>query len=151
MAKKEAFFIKKTETLEIELYAVRSKDGKWLRSKGQNGYGNSWVDEFSKAKIWSRPGPAKAQVTWWGTNYPNFGVPDLVQIVSGTCNYLDQTQRVEDAARKKIIQKAQDKVNNIEYRINNYLQRTKTDKDQIERWKSELEVAKKDLEKIKAK
>lgn len=151
MAKKEVFFIKKTETIEIELYAVRSKDGKWLRSKGQNGYGNSWVDEFSKAKVWNRPGPAKAQVTWWGTNYPAYGVPDLVQIVSGTCNYLDQTQRVEEAARKKTIQKAQDKVNNIEYRINNYIQKTKVDKQQIDRWQNDLEAARKDLEKLKAK
>ena len=151
MAKKETFFIKKTENIEINLYAVRSKDGKCLRSKGQNGYGNSWVDEFSQAKVWNRPGPAKAQVTWWGTNYPDFGVPDLVQIVSGTCNYLDQTERVQEAARKKEIANAQQKVRDIEYRINNYLNRNRIDQNQIDRWKAELVIANKTLDTIKGK
>ncbi len=151
MPKKEIFAILKTEIIEIHLYAVRSKDGKWLRSKGQNGYGESWVDDFSKAKVWNRPGPAKGQVTFWGSNYPQYGVPDLVEIVSGTCNYLDQTERVMKSVRKKELDKASQKVLDIEYRINNYLNRNRIDQQKIDIWKLELEKANKVLTDLKGK
>jgi hypothetical protein len=77
--KKDNFVIIRSETLELNFYAVRSKDGKWLRAKGYGGSGKSWVDEMSKAKIYANPGPAKAQITFWAKNYPEYGVPELVQ------------------------------------------------------------------------
>jgi len=147
--KEEVFKILKTENISLNFYAVRSKDGKWLRTTGQGG-GRHWVDELSEAKIYGRPGPAKAQVTFWGTNYPEFGVPDLVQITSGTCNYLDQSDRVEDASRKKKLREAQQKVRNIEFKINNYIVDAKMIKNiPIDSWKKELEQAKNKVELLK--
>ena len=75
----------------ITIYVIRSRDGKYLRSKGYNGYGECWVDAITNAKTWSKPGPAKAQVTWWSKNYPDYGTPDLVilhatihEVISGS-------------------------------------------------------------------
>jgi hypothetical protein len=149
MAKKEEFKITKTENIPLNFYAVRSKDGKWLRSKGYNGYGDSWVDDIMKAKIWMRPGAAKAQVTFWANSYPQYGIPDLVQITSGVCNYLDQTERVAEVKRKKRIADAQQKVTNLEMRINNYLTRTRLDQSQVDKWKNELILANKQLDLVK--
>lgn len=63
-------------------YIVRNKEGKFLRSKGYGGSGECWVDDLEKAKVWSRPGPAKAQVTWWLTHYPSYGLPEIVPLVA---------------------------------------------------------------------
>ena len=35
--------------IDLKLYAVQSKDGKWLRAKGYSGSGNSWVENIEDA------------------------------------------------------------------------------------------------------
>jgi hypothetical protein len=105
MAKKDNFIIKKTEILGLNFYAVRSQDGKWLRAK-KHGYNSfdtsgSWTENISEAKIYGKPGPAKTQITFWGNNYPKFGIPDLVKITTGECQYLDQEDRVKKAGVTK--------------------------------------------------
>ena len=117
MSKKEEFIIKKTEVLEMSFYAVRSQDGKWLRAKkhhnayrGEFDSNGSWTDNIAEAKIYGKPGPAKSQVTFWGTNYPEYGVPDLVRIVSGKCEFLDQEDRVKKAELQKKIKQAKNDV-----------------------------------------
>lgn len=149
MSKKENFTVIKTEEVNLNFYAVRSQDGKWYRSKGYGGYGDSWVDDITKAKIYSKPGPAKAQVTFWAKNYPEYGVPYLVKITTGVCEYLDQTDRVTDTIQKLKIRDLESNISSCEYRINNYLQKTKWDKDYIEKEKIKLENFKKELEKLK--
>jgi len=149
MAKKEEFTITKTEEVSLNFYAVRSKDGKWFRSKGYGGGGDSWVDDLTKAKIYSKPGPAKSQITFWGKYYPEFCVPDLVRITTGVCEYLDQTDRVKDRILKIKEKEIQDNIRNAEYRINNYLQKTKWDKDYIKKEKQNLEKYKEELKQIK--
>lgn len=149
MAKNETYTVKKTETVNLDFYAVRSQDGKWLRSKGMNGYGESWVDDLTKAKIYSKPGPAKAQITFWAKHYPDFGIPDLVRITTGVCEYLDQTERVTDAVLKIKTRELEAKIRNSEYRINNYLQKTKWDKDYIEKEKNDILKYKEELKNLK--
>lgn len=63
-------------------YVVRNKEGKFLRSKGYNGYGECWVDGLDKAKVWSKPGPAKAQRTWWLEHFPDYGAPDVIPLLA---------------------------------------------------------------------
>lgn len=63
---------------DLKFYAVRNKEGKWFRRKGYGGSGDSWVDEITKARIYNKIGTARAQISWWFTNYPSFGCPDLV-------------------------------------------------------------------------
>ena len=149
MSKKEEYIIKKTEEVNLNFYAVRSQDGKWFRSKGLYGNGDSWVDDLTKAKIYSKPGPAKSQITFWAKNYPEYGIPDLVRITTGVCEFLDQTDRVTDRVKKIKIKELEDKIRNSQYRINNYFQKTKWDKEYIEKEKVEIERFKQELEKIK--
>ena len=149
MAKKETFTIKKTETVNLNFYAVRSQDGKWFRSKGYGGGGNSWVDDLTKAKIYANPGPAKTQITFWAKNYPEYGIPDLVRITTGVCEYLDQTERVKDRIQKIKQKEIEDKIRNSEYKINNYLQKTQWDKQYIEKEKKDIVKFKEELKKLK--
>jgi hypothetical protein len=85
----------------LEFYVVRSKDGKYLRSKGYGGYGQSWVEELKKAKVYTKKGPACAQVTWWATNYPDYGIPDLVPITGTLGEPIPQEKRVLTSIWKK--------------------------------------------------
>lgn len=154
-AKKEEFIVKRTETLDLNFYTVRSQDGRWLRAK-KHGYnsldhGRSWTDDLTEAKIYSKPGPAKSQITFWANNYPTFGVPDLVQITTGVCLFLDQENRVKDAIKKKEIASAKRKVETITYRINNCIARNNIERDKVRTWKKELESAKTTLQNLSSK
>lgn len=60
-------------------YAVRNKKGKFFRSRGI-GYGDRWVDNLSDAKVYGKIGPAKGAVTYWAKSFPEYGVPDIVEI-----------------------------------------------------------------------
>ena len=51
MAKVEEEKIVDAGEIDLSFYAVMSKDGKWFRSKGYNGGGDSWVDNVNKAKL----------------------------------------------------------------------------------------------------
>jgi len=87
--------------LDLKLYAVRNKDGKWLRTKGYGGYGECWVDDIQTAKIYPRIGPARSQVTWWSNNYPDYGIPDLIELPCVIGVILDEKKRVKKAMDKK--------------------------------------------------
>lgn len=89
----------------LEFYVVRSKDGKYLRAKGYNGYGDSWVDDLKKAKVYTKKGPASAQVTYWANAYPNFGVPELVPLIATLGDPIPQEERVSKAKKKKELEK----------------------------------------------
>ena len=95
-------------TVDLKFYAVRSKDGKWLRAKGYSGSGESWVDNITNARIYPRIGPARTQVTFWTNNYPDFGIPDIIELQCNTGVVLNEDDRV----KKVIEKKKQDKINN---------------------------------------
>jgi hypothetical protein len=149
MATKEKFKVTKTEEIELEFYAVRSKDGKWFRTKGYQGYGNSWVDDIAKARIYAKPGPATTQVTYWAKHYPQYGVPDLVRIKTGKVEYLDQSDAVKERIDKQKRKKLAQEISNSEYSINNYIQKSKIDQEYVDRMKSNIEKLKKELEELK--
>jgi hypothetical protein len=87
--------------VDLKFYAVRSKDGKWLRTKGYSGSGDSWVDDIKKAKIYPRIGPARSQVTWWSNNYPDYGIPELIELHCTNGIILEEKERVQKAIEKK--------------------------------------------------
>jgi len=103
---------------ELKLYAIKSKDGKWFKSRGQGGIGPRWVDGIDQAKIYSKPGPAKGVITYWGSNYPGFDTPDLVEITAKEFEVIDQTDRVnkvkEDREAKRLIAEAKNKQRKLE-------------------------------------
>ena len=82
-------------------YLVRSKDGKYLRSRGLNGSGEHWVTDIKKAKVYPKKQSATAQITWWSSNYPEFGVPDLIPLIATPGEPIDQVERVAISQKKK--------------------------------------------------
>jgi len=88
----------------MELYVVRNRDGKYFRAKGIGGYGDSWVDELERARIYTKASSAKAQITFWATNYPDYGTPDLVILEAKIKEVVPQDERVKGvvkAAKKR--------------------------------------------------
>jgi len=84
-------------TDEIKLYAVRNSEGKW---KGYGGYGETWTDRFSAARIYNKIEHARAQVTYFAKNYPQYGIPELVELTITRIEVLDETERVAKALGK---------------------------------------------------
>ena len=85
----------------LEFYLVRNKEGKWFRAKGYGGSGDSWVDEVKRARVYGRIGPARAQVNFWATNYPTYGVPEIVKLTVSGFTVMDETERVKKQIAKK--------------------------------------------------
>lgn len=83
----------------LKLYAVRNQEGKFFRSKGCGGYGDSWVDSINKGKIYPRIGPAKSVATYWSRSCPKFGVPEVVELHVMNMVVIDQTKRIAKANR----------------------------------------------------
>ena len=86
---------------KLNLYAVRSKDGKWFRSKGYSGSGESWVKDVNKARIYASSGPARAVVTFFAEKHPDYGVPDLVRLVVTEAITVDESDRIKINQEKK--------------------------------------------------
>lgn len=86
---------------ELEFYAVRNKEGKYFRAKGRDGYGETWVADIKKARIYQKPGPAKAVVSWFFNNYPSFGVPDLIKFTVSKTEIIDESIRINKEKEKK--------------------------------------------------
>ena len=66
--------------MKLNLYVVRNKEGKFFRPVGFGGMGEHWQAGLSRAKFYSKIGPAKSQVTFSSKHYPEFGVPDILEI-----------------------------------------------------------------------
>lgn len=126
----------KLDNFELTLYAVRSQDGKWYKSRGQSGSGPRWVDGVDAAKIYTRPGPAKSVVTWWSINYPKYGVPDIVEITAKDAKIVSQSDRVKKVKNKK----AED---SLAKALKNDLKKMEDIKKRVEDSKAELEKLKK--------
>jgi len=89
------------ENVKLILYAVRNKEGKWFRSKGQNGYGKSWVDSIENAKIYTKIGQARSRVSFWANAFPDYGIPDLIKIHATSFEVVEETTRVKKVKEKK--------------------------------------------------
>jgi len=87
----------------LKFYAVRNKEGKWFRAKGYGGYGETWVEELNRARIYNKPRAARSQISYFANNYTGYGVPDLVEFSVGEIKIIDETQRVADVKKKKEI------------------------------------------------
>lgn len=83
------------------MYAVRNRDKKYFRAKGYGGTGDTWVDSLSKARIYPKVGPARAQVTFFANNYPKFGIPDLVALLVTDVVVVNEKERVKESQKRK--------------------------------------------------
>jgi len=107
----------KTIPIDIKVYLVRSQDGKWFRAKGLHGYGESWVDDIIKARIYTKIGSARSIVTWWTRTYPKYGIPDIIEVSSMTGVVLDETSRVKNAVSRIKKEKIEQELRNTERRL----------------------------------
>ena len=87
--------------MAFELYAVQNSDGKWFHRKGFGGYGETWCAEPHKARIYTKIGQARAQITYFAKNYPAFPVPKLVKLIVDRTETIDETERVAKDAKKQ--------------------------------------------------
>lgn len=85
----------------MEFYAIRSQDGKWFRRKGYGGYGENWVDDIKKARIFTKPGGARAQISYYATNFPQYKIPDLVVLKVSEYELIDESHRILKAKQIK--------------------------------------------------
>jgi len=99
------------EKLEIKIYMVKNQEGKWFRAKGYHGFGESWVDDTKKARIYTKIGPARSVVTYFSNAYPEYGIPDIVELTMGNAKILDEKARVEKAMKKKQVAKRNSELN----------------------------------------
>lgn len=83
----------------LNFFAVRNRDGKWLRRKGYGGYGECWVDDLKQARIYNKSGGARGQINWWYKNYPRYGCPDLVIFTASITEVVNEADKIE---KKKI-------------------------------------------------
>jgi len=98
----------KADTAEplLKLYAVQNLEGKFLHTKGYGDYGDIWTDSLVKAKIYFTPGPARGQITYFANNWPQYGIPLLVELHVTRMVGVAETTRVkksqEQIAKKKL-------------------------------------------------
>lgn len=88
-------------TEDLKFYAVRNKDGQWFRRKGYSGGGDSWVDTLRGARIYNKPGYARAIVTWFYKHYPEYGYADIVEFSVSETKIINVEKEVQDSIRKK--------------------------------------------------
>lgn len=88
----------------LSLYAVRSKDGKFFKNIGYGGSGGgkSWVDSLDKAKIYAKIGQARSRVTWWSEHYPEYGTPELIELVVSEVKVVDDSEVIKKNKKRKL-------------------------------------------------
>jgi hypothetical protein len=90
----------------FDLFAVRNREGKWFRRKGYGGTGDSWVEEFARARIYTKIGPARGVVSFFANTYPEYGVPDLIRLTCTATAVESEGERVKKVKAAKEFREA---------------------------------------------
>jgi hypothetical protein len=126
----------------MKIYVVQSRDGKYFRNIGYGGYGKSWRDKLEDAKFYTKIGQAKARVTFWFKNHPEYGCP---KILAFSLN--DQNMEIIDVEMdtKKSTKKAlQKKIKRLEHSISR-ISNIRLSQEEIARLQNESNELKKRL------
>lgn len=67
------------QTSILTFYAIRRKDGKFFK-KYSSTYNDNFIDNIGKAKIYTKPGPAKSRITVLSKRHPLEEKADLVEL-----------------------------------------------------------------------
>lgn len=96
--------------IQEELYAIRNQEGKWFRRGHRSSWrGNSWIDEFKNATIYSKASTAKSIISSFANDpYHPIPAPSLVKIKVDTVEVEDQTERTAASKKKKLEKKARE-------------------------------------------
>lgn len=104
--------------VDLRFYAIRNRDGQWLRAKGYGGGGKSWVDDIIDAKVYLKKRAARTQITWWSSHHPGYGIPELIELVCTKGVILeDENKRVEKSIQKKKEEKVRMEINRKKWDI----------------------------------
>lgn len=87
--------------IEIDIFVVRNKEGKYFRAKGYGGYGQTWVDNIKSARLYSKIGAARAIVTFFASKYPSYGVPEILRLTVSGMTVVDDKDRVTKVLETK--------------------------------------------------
>lgn len=94
----------------IELFAVRNQEGKYFHRKGYGGYGETWTSDFKKARIYTKIGQARAIVTFFADRWPEYGIPDVVQLMVTEVKVIKEEERVKTRQKKAADRERQYKI-----------------------------------------
>jgi hypothetical protein len=86
---------------ELFFYVVRNSDGDFFRAKGYGGYGKTWVSEITKARVYTKIGPARASVSYFANHYPEYPSPTILKMGVGTVEVINEAERIEKQKIKK--------------------------------------------------
>ena len=120
----------------LEIYMVRNKDGEWFHRKGYSGHGDTWVDDIKKGRIYGKTGGARAVITWFSNNYPEYGTPDLIRLKITDMDVVDESDRV----RKAQVAKEKRKLKRFARRKEEEITRQKRVLDEAQKRIQELET-----------
>ena len=120
---------------DLKFYVIRNREGKYFRAKGYKGYGDTWVDDPTKARVYSKLGSTRSIVSWFYNTYPDYGIPEVVELSVGAVTVIDETERVEKQKQKKIEEQARYEANRR--------------KDELEQAKKAFERASKKLKELR--
>lgn len=100
----------------ITRYAVRNAEGKWFRSKGYGGYGETWTADANKARLYGSLGQARSRRTFFVTRWPEFGAPEIVKF---ECEgvVIDDAAQLEKAKSKAATKKKQQRVSQAKWAL----------------------------------
>lgn len=85
----------------LELYVVMNSSGSFFRAKGYGGYGDTWVNDISKAKTYGKIGPARSRVTWFSNTYPQYPPPAIIKLKVSSFEIMQENERVQKAKKTK--------------------------------------------------
>ena len=89
----------------MNVYIVRNQSGQFFRAKGQSGHGQSWVDDIDKARLYTKIGPAKATVTFFTKEWPQYGTPSILafelDVSKATVMDMEESTSKRIAAKKQ--------------------------------------------------
>ena len=103
--------------INLTLYAVQNEKGQFFRAKGYGGYGQTWVDDINKAKIYAKIGGARGTITWFANNYSKYPTPKLIKLTVNKFEVVDETERVNKAKEKKQKAEAERQKRNAEWEM----------------------------------
>jgi hypothetical protein len=130
------------ELADLKMYLVRNSSGQFYRRVGYGGYGECWTADVAKASVWTKLGTARSRVTYFANSYPDFPIPDLIEISAGKIAVLDEKARVEKAKAAKLRNEARHEVWQHEMTM-------RFAQEKLESAKKEMALAQAKLDKIK--
>jgi hypothetical protein len=109
MDKKEILAKASSDAQALEFHVVINSEGKYFRAKGFGGYGDTWVNDIRKAKVYPKIGQARSRVTWFANEFPKYPPPMILKFSAAGMLLLD-----EERQRRRAEQELEQATKNME-------------------------------------